>query len=84
MGAIKDITTEINEPNSARMKFRTKEHVKRTIQRAAALSGLDNSAFTSHADINPPCNGRCEGTTILLRRSSGVFRRARKSASARG
>jgi uncharacterized protein (DUF1778 family) len=49
MGAIKDITTEINEPNSARMNFRTKERVKRAIQRAAALSGLDDSAFTINA-----------------------------------
>ncbi|MEY9199435.1 uncharacterized protein (DUF1778 family) [Sinorhizobium fredii] len=49
MRAIKDVTIEIDEPNTARMNFRTKERVKRTIQRAAALSGLDDSAFTINA-----------------------------------
>ncbi|MBB4188409.1 uncharacterized protein (DUF1778 family) [Sinorhizobium terangae] len=49
MRAIKDVTIDIDEPNSARMNFRTKERVKRTIQRAAALSGLDDSAFTINA-----------------------------------
>ncbi|MGY5795556.1 type II toxin-antitoxin system TacA family antitoxin len=49
MPPIKDVTLEIDEPNSARMNFRTKERVKRTIQRAAALSGLDDSAFTINA-----------------------------------
>jgi uncharacterized protein (DUF1778 family) len=35
----------IDEPNDARMQFRTKARVKETIQRAAALSGVDDSAF---------------------------------------
>ncbi len=35
----------IDEPNEARMQFRTKPHVKETIQRAAALAGVDDSAF---------------------------------------
>lgn len=35
----------INEPNDARMQFRTKPHVKEMIQRAAALAGVDDSAF---------------------------------------
>ena len=35
----------IDEPNEARMQFRTKPHVKETIQRAAALVGVDDSAF---------------------------------------
>ncbi|AFL55050.1 MULTISPECIES: DUF1778 domain-containing protein [Sinorhizobium/Ensifer group] len=49
MRAIKDVTIDIDEPNTVRMNFRTKERVKRTIQRAAALSGLDDSAFTINA-----------------------------------
>ena len=49
MRAMKDVTLDIDEPNNARMNFRTKERVKSTIQRAAALSGLDDSAFTINA-----------------------------------
>lgn len=49
MRGIKDVTIDIDEPNTVRMNFRTKERVKRTIQRAAALSGLDDSAFTINA-----------------------------------
>jgi len=49
MPAIRDVTLDIDEPNSARMNFRTKERVKSAIQRAAALSGLDDSAFTINA-----------------------------------
>jgi len=32
-----------------RMNFRTKPRIKATIQRAAALAGLDDSAFTMQA-----------------------------------
>ncbi|WP_430442251.1 DUF1778 domain-containing protein [Shinella sp.] len=49
MRAMKDATLDIDEPNNARMNFRTKERVKSVIQRAAALSGLDDSAFTINA-----------------------------------
>ncbi len=35
----------IDEPNDARMQFRTKPRVKEAIQRAAALAGVDDSAF---------------------------------------
>ncbi|MGO7580651.1 DUF1778 domain-containing protein, partial [Rhizobium ruizarguesonis] len=44
MPAFKDMTAEIDEPNEARMGFRTKERIKTAIQRAAALSGVDDSA----------------------------------------
>ena len=37
------------ERNSERMNFRTKPRIKEAIQRAAALSGLDDSAFTMDA-----------------------------------
>ena len=49
MRSAEDITADIDEPNSARMNFRMKDRVKRVIQRAAALSGLDDSAFTINA-----------------------------------
>jgi uncharacterized protein (DUF1778 family) len=49
MLAFKDITVEIDEPNDARMGFRTKPRIKTAIQRAAALSGVDDSAFTINA-----------------------------------
>ncbi|KQT86002.1 DUF1778 domain-containing protein [Aurantimonas sp. Leaf443] len=40
---------QADEKNSVRMNFRTKPHIKRAIQQAAALSGLDDSAFTINA-----------------------------------
>ena len=38
-----------DEPASARMNFRTKPRIKATIQQAAALTGVDDSAFTMNA-----------------------------------
>jgi len=49
MPVFKDMTAEIDEPNDARMGFRTKARIKTAIQRAAALSGVDDSAFTINA-----------------------------------
>lgn len=49
MLAFKDMTANIEEPNDARMNFRTKKRIKKAIQRAAALSGVDDSAFTINA-----------------------------------
>lgn len=46
---LKDITVEIDEPSNARMNFRTKPRIKDAIHRAAALSGMDDSAFTINA-----------------------------------
>ncbi len=34
-----------DEPNSERMNFRTSARIKRTIKRAAALAGVDDTAF---------------------------------------
>lgn len=39
----------LEERNTERMNFRTKPHIKRAIQRAAALTGVDDSAFTMRA-----------------------------------
>jgi uncharacterized protein (DUF1778 family) len=39
----------IDERSSERMNFRTKPRIKQAIQRAAALSGVDDSVFTMNA-----------------------------------
>jgi len=44
-----DTTREIDERNEARMNFRTKPRIKRAIQQAALLSGVDVSVFTMNA-----------------------------------
>lgn len=49
MLAFDDATKMIEEPNEARMNFRTKLRIKSAIQKAAALSGVDDSAFTINA-----------------------------------
>lgn len=49
MQAFEDKAAEVAERSTERMHFRTKPHIKRTIQRAAALSGVDDSAFTINA-----------------------------------
>ena len=43
------IHEESDERSSARMNFRTKPRIKAAIQRAAALSGVDDSVFTMNA-----------------------------------
>lgn len=40
---------DIDEKSSERMNFRTKPRIKKTIQRAAALAGVDDSVFTMSA-----------------------------------
>jgi uncharacterized protein (DUF1778 family) len=49
MRGFPDFTHDVDEPNDARMNFRTKARIKATIQRAAALSGVDDTAFTINA-----------------------------------
>lgn len=44
-----DPADDIDEARSERMNFRTKPHVKAAIKRAAALVGLDDSAFAMSA-----------------------------------
>ena len=44
-----DTTRAIDERNEARMNFRTKPRIKSVIQKAAALSGVDDSVFTMNA-----------------------------------
>lgn len=49
MRAFHDDTKDIDGRASERMNFRTKPHIKRAIQQAAALSGVDDSVFTMNA-----------------------------------
>lgn len=49
MRGFEDITSEIDERSTERMHFRAKPRIKATIQRAAALSGVDDSVFTMNA-----------------------------------
>jgi uncharacterized protein (DUF1778 family) len=49
MLAVHDKTSEVDERSSERMNFRTKPRIKQAIQRAAALSGVDDSVFTMNA-----------------------------------
>ena len=49
MLAFKDQIGAVDERSSERMNFRTKPHIKQTIQRAAALAGVDDSVFTMNA-----------------------------------
>lgn len=49
MQAFEDKAAEIEERSTERMHFRTRPPIKRAIQRAAALSGIDDSAFMINA-----------------------------------
>lgn len=49
MHSVVDTIRHIGEKSTERMNFRTKPRIKQTIQRAAALSGMDDSAFTINA-----------------------------------
>ena len=49
MLAFDDKVSEVDERSSERMNFRTKPRIKQAIQRAAALSGVDDSVFTINA-----------------------------------
>ena len=49
MLSFQDKIAEVDERSSERMNFRTKPRIKQTIQRAAALSGVDDSVFTMNA-----------------------------------
>ena len=49
MPAMINTTQPIDERNEVRMNFRTKPRIKAAIQKAAALSGMDDSAFTLNA-----------------------------------
>lgn len=49
MSTAKDISQTREDRATERMHFRTKPHVKQAIQRAAAISGVDETAFAMNA-----------------------------------
>jgi len=49
MQAYHDEIGKVDERSTERMSFRTKPRIKETIQKAAALSGVDDSVFTMNA-----------------------------------
>ncbi|WP_217570198.1 DUF1778 domain-containing protein [Mesorhizobium sp. GbtcB19] len=49
MESFHDEIREIEERSSERMNFRTKPRIKKAIQQAAALAGVDDSVFTMNA-----------------------------------
>jgi uncharacterized protein (DUF1778 family) len=49
MPKFQDVVSKVEERNSERMSFRATRRVKQAIQRAAALSGMDDSVFTMNA-----------------------------------
>jgi uncharacterized protein (DUF1778 family) len=49
MSTFEDRIAAIEEPSTERMNFRIKPRIKQAIQRAAALSGVDDSVFTMNA-----------------------------------
>lgn len=49
MLGFQDKIGDIEERSSERMNFRTKPRIKRAIQRAAALAGVDDSVFAINA-----------------------------------
>lgn len=49
MLAFRDEANSVDEPSTERMNFRTKPRIKNAIQKAAALSGVDDSAFAINA-----------------------------------
>ena len=49
MSASRNSIAEVEERSSERMSLRAKPRIKQTIQRAAALSGVDDSVFTLNA-----------------------------------
>ncbi|WP_182086359.1 DUF1778 domain-containing protein [Aureimonas sp. ME7] len=49
MRVFHDETQDVAERSTERMNFRTKPRIKEAIQRAAALSGVDDSVFTMSA-----------------------------------
>lgn len=49
MQVFDDLAGSINERSTERMNFRTKPHIKRAIQQAAAWCGVDDAVFVMNA-----------------------------------
>jgi uncharacterized protein (DUF1778 family) len=64
----------VDERSTERMNFRTKPHIKQTIQRAAALSGVDDSVFTMNAAYQSALETiEAHERTILAPRDHAAF-----------
>ncbi len=76
MRSFDDQTATIDEPNDARMNFRTKTRIKNAIHRAAVLSGVDDSAFTINAAYRAALEtiAAHERTALAPERSGGLLR----------
>jgi uncharacterized protein (DUF1778 family) len=66
MHAFKDSTADIDEKATERMHFRAKPHIKRAIQRAAALNGVDDSVFTMSAAYDAALNTIARHERMML------------------
>ena len=74
MQSYRDATRAVDEPRSARMEQRTKPHVKAEIQRAAALLGVDETAFvTSAAYERARSTINDHESTVLTNEDRAVF-----------
>jgi uncharacterized protein (DUF1778 family) len=56
MNSIDKIAAKTEEKATERMHFRVKPHIKRAIQKAAALNGVDDSVFTMSAAYDAALN----------------------------
>ena len=75
-----DPTEWVDQPRSTRMEQRTKPHVKATIQRAAALQGVDETAFvTSSAYERALATIEGHEKTLLTKEDRAVFFAAMES-----
>jgi uncharacterized protein (DUF1778 family) len=66
MPVFKDSTADIDEKATERMHFRAKPHIKRAIQRAAALNGVDDSVFTMSAAYDAALNTIARHERMML------------------
>lgn len=74
MRSFEDTANDIDERSSERMNFRTKPRVKAAIQRAAALSGVDDSVFTMSAAYKAAQDViRAHETTLLSPADHAAF-----------
>ena len=74
MLAFTDTTAAVKGPRNARMEQRTKPHVKDTIRAAAALAGVDETAFvTSAAYERAQATIAAHEQTVLTAEDRGVF-----------
>ncbi|MBX3579599.1 MAG: DUF1778 domain-containing protein [Rhizobiaceae bacterium] len=69
-----DLTTAVDGPKDARMELRTRKRVKDTIHAAAALVGVDDSAFALNAAYRAALETiRAHETTLVAGADRAVF-----------